>query len=151
MTPFAKTAQCFSTGRIVMGFLLFSLGLFFNPGPGDSVLASEPTPVQSDDPTQTDEAGFNLGTWFASSVWPHISAVDGDRCPSEPTCSSYSMEVFKKHGFFIGWIMTVDRLIHEADEGRSSPLVRRDGEFKIFDPVENNDFWWYGRDGKNRQ
>ena len=93
---------------------------------------------------------INIGAWLASFFSKHISAVDGDRCPSEPTCSSYSAQAFRKHGLFVGWVMTVDRLIHEGDEGRVSPLVRRGDRLKILDPVENNDFWWYSKDEKER-
>ena len=40
--------------------------------------------------------------------------------------------------------MTVDRLIHEGSEERKvSPVVMVDGIKKIYDPVENNDFWWH--------
>lgn len=86
--------------------------------------------------------GIDIGVRLASFFRDYISAVDGDRCPSIPTCSSYSVEAFKKHGFLMGWLMTVDRLIHEADEAAFSLLVRRNGRFSIYDPVENNDFWW---------
>jgi len=96
------------------------------------------------------QSEVNTGVRLASFFRDHISAVDGDRCPSFPSCSSYSVEVFKKHGFFIGWIMTVDRLIHEADEASISPLVRRNGKIKILDPVEDNDFWWFSINGKNK-
>ena len=89
------------------------------------------------------EAEFNLGAWFASFFSEHISPVDGSRCPSEPSCSSYSAHAFKKHGFVIGWLMTVDRLIHESDEDKVSPVVVKNGKGKIMDPLENNDFWWY--------
>lgn len=94
------------------------------------------------------ESEINIGVRLASFFRDHISAVDGDRCPSLPSCSSYSVEAFKKHGFFMGWLMSVDRLIHEADEAAISPLVRRNGQVKIFDPVENNDFWWFSVNGK---
>lgn len=85
----------------------------------------------------------NVGAWLASFFSQHISAVDGDRCPSEPTCSSYSVQAFKKHGLAVGWLMTVDRLIHEGDEWTVSPVKNRNGKGKIIDPIENNDFWWY--------
>jgi putative component of membrane protein insertase Oxa1/YidC/SpoIIIJ protein YidD len=85
----------------------------------------------------------NVGVWLASFFSKHISAVDGDRCPSEPTCSSYSVQAFKKHGLAMGWLMTVDRLIHEGDEWAVSPVEKRGGKGKIIDPVENNDYWWY--------
>jgi uncharacterized protein len=43
----------------------------------------------------------------------------------------------------MGWLMTVDRLIHEGDEWTVSPLKNRGGKGKIIDPIDNNDFWWY--------
>ncbi|MBW2110914.1 MAG: membrane protein insertion efficiency factor YidD [Deltaproteobacteria bacterium] len=95
------------------------------------------------------EPEINIGAWLATFFSRHISAVDGDRCPSAPTCSSYSAQAFRKHGFFVGWVMTVDRLIHEGDEGSVSPLVRRGKQLKILDPVENNDFWWYSKNEKH--
>jgi putative component of membrane protein insertase Oxa1/YidC/SpoIIIJ protein YidD len=85
----------------------------------------------------------NVGAWLASFFSEHVSAVDGDRCPSEPTCSSFSVQAFKKHGLVMGWLMTVDRLIHEGDEWTVSPVNNRNGKGKIIDPIENNDFWWY--------
>jgi Putative membrane protein insertion efficiency factor len=83
------------------------------------------------------------GAWLVSIFRDHVSAVDGDRCPSTPSCSSFSVQAFNKHGFIIGWLMTVDRLIHEGkDETPVSPLVYENGRLRIYDPVENNDFWW---------
>lgn len=93
------------------------------------------------------ESDENVGAWFASLYQNYISRVDSHRCPSIPTCSSYSGMAFRKHGFFIGWLMTVDRLIHEGDEGSFSPRVYHGGRFRTLDPIENNDFWWFGRDG----
>ena len=81
--------------------------------------------------------------WVLSAYQEHISPVDGGHCPSVPTCSSYSIEAFRKHGFFIGWMMTVDRLIHEGkEEAAVSPLLFSEGKWRLYDPVENNDFWW---------
>ena len=95
------------------------------------------------------ESGFNVGLWLISFYRNTISTVDGDRCPSLPSCSSYSAEAFRKHGFFLGWMMTVDRLIHEGkEETKVSPTVLTPGGWKIYDPVENNDFWWYSPDRK---
>ena len=42
--------------------------------------------------------------------------------------------------------MTVDRLIHEGDEGSVSPRVYYKGRLRTLDPVENNDYWWFGED-----
>ena len=75
-------------------------------------------------------------------LWRYISSVDGDRCPMHPTCSAYSLQVIKKHGFFIGFMMTADRLIHEGGEMDYAPLVKVGDRYKFYDPVSNNDFWW---------
>lgn len=72
----------------------------------------------------------------------YISPVDGDRCPSYPTCSQYGQEAVRKHGVLIGLVMTFDRLIHESDEIRTAPLIRVHESYRYYDPVENNDFWW---------
>jgi hypothetical protein len=71
-----------------------------------------------------------------------ISSVDGDRCPSFPSCSQYGQQAIRKHGIFIGWVMTFDRLLHEADEIYMAPRVQVNGGFRAYDPIENNDFWW---------
>ncbi|MBI5968316.1 MAG: membrane protein insertion efficiency factor YidD [Deltaproteobacteria bacterium] len=72
----------------------------------------------------------------------YISPVDGDRCPSYPTCSQYALEVVGKHGFLMGLVMSSDRLIHESDEIQGAPLIFVHGAYRYYDPVENNDFWW---------
>jgi len=72
----------------------------------------------------------------------YISPVDGDRCPCYPTCAQYSAEAIRKHGLWIGLVMTFDRLIHESDEIRQAPLIKIYGSYRYYDPVENNDFWW---------
>ena len=108
--------------------------------------------VTSDTASSEEEPGLNPGLWLLSLYRDHISPVDGDRCPSIPSCSSYAEQAFKKHGLFIGWMMTVDRLIHEGKEETSvSPFVYSEGKVKIFDPVENNDFWWYPQDRKDHE
>jgi hypothetical protein len=96
----------------------------------------------SSPPAET--GGFHPALWLVNLYKEHISPLDGDRCPSFPTCSSYSVQAMEKHGFFLGWMMTVDRLIHEGrEEAKVSPVVYSRGTWRIFDPVRNNDFWWY--------
>lgn len=74
----------------------------------------------------------------------HISPIDGARCPMHPTCSEYARKAIEKHGPVIGWIMACDRLVRcGRDEVRLSRKVRVNGETKVYDPVENNDFWWF--------
>jgi hypothetical protein len=72
----------------------------------------------------------------------YISVVDGDRCPMKPTCSTYALYAIKKHGFFIGAVMTADRLIHESDEIRYAPAIIQGESVSFHDPVSNNDFWF---------
>ncbi len=121
-------------------FIVIFFLVFVN---GNSGRASEDKP-ESELVNNQEKSGFNLGAAFVSIFRDHLSAVDGDRCPSVPTCSSYGVQAFEKHGFFIGWMMTVDRLMHEGKEEQTvSPLIFSDGKWKIYDPVKNNDFWWY--------
>jgi putative component of membrane protein insertase Oxa1/YidC/SpoIIIJ protein YidD len=78
---------------------------------------------------------------FFSNV---ISPVDGDRCPSYPTCAAYSKQAYERHGAVLGTLMTVDRLFHEADESRFSPTVEVNGVRRLYDPVSANEFWKKG-------
>ena len=95
-------------------------------------------------PPPDETGGFNPALWLVNLYREHVSPVDGDRCPSLPTCSSYSFQAIEKHGFFLGWMMSVDRLLHEGqEETKVSPVVYSKGTWRIFDPVRNNDFWWY--------
>ncbi|HID30693.1 MAG TPA: membrane protein insertion efficiency factor YidD [Desulfobacterales bacterium] len=74
----------------------------------------------------------------------YISPIDGKTCPMHPSCSGYSLLCFEEHGSFIGWVMTCDRLIHEADEMRKAPVIYTNGVERFYDPLRNNDFWWHG-------
>ena len=122
-------------------FFIAALFLVFLNSPSGKAFEDEPG---SNAVNNQEKSGFNLGAAFVSIFRDHLSAVDGDRCPSVPTCSEYGVQAFKKHGFFKGWMMTVDRLIHEGEEEKAvSPLVFSDGKWKIYDPLKNNDFWWY--------
>ena len=80
----------------------------------------------------------------------YISPVDGDRCPMYPTCAAYSIQVIKKHGVLIGFMMTADRLIHESNEMDYVPLVKVGDRYRFYDPVSNNDFWWYGKKAQRK-
>jgi hypothetical protein len=74
----------------------------------------------------------------------YISPIDGKNCPMYPSCSSYSLQCLEKHGFFIGWVMTCDRLLRcGRDELRLSPEIVVNDELRCYDPLENNDFWWW--------
>ena len=136
-------------GKVIVFVALLSSIANPNHGLCDENFETGMGEIKTDNRAEKNESDFNIGAWIVSFFSEHISAVDGDRCPSTPTCSSYSAQAFKKHGFFVGWAMTVDRLIHEGDEGDISPLEKGNGRLSIVDPVENNDFWWYSKDGKD--
>lgn len=74
----------------------------------------------------------------------YLSPFDMSDCPSYPRCSEYLKQVINRHGFIKGWILMVDRLFHEgSEELKVSRTIIIDGKIKIFDPPENNDFWWF--------
>lgn len=103
--------------------------------PQDPGLRSETLPISL-------SSGQNAAQGVLRFFQEYISPVDGDRCPCYPTCSQYSVEAIRKHGVWIGMVMTFDRLIHESSEIRQAPLVKVYGSYRYYDPVENNDFWW---------
>jgi putative membrane protein insertion efficiency factor len=71
-----------------------------------------------------------------------ISPADGDRCQMTPSCSAYSREAFQTHGFFLGWIMTCDRLMRcGRDETHLSPGVLAPEGRLTLDPLSRNDSW----------
>jgi len=73
-----------------------------------------------------------------------ISEVDGARSNMYPTGSDYARQVIKKHGVALGIVLTAERLLHEGNEGQVSPRIRKYGIWRIYDPVEANDWWWRG-------
>lgn len=72
-----------------------------------------------------------------------ISPMDGDRCPLYPTCSQFSIQAIRRHGPAVGWVMTADRLMHEADERHLSQQVMVGSRMRAIDTLDDNDFWWY--------
>jgi len=103
-------------------------------------------PNKSVNTPETCRTDFNLKLSLFDAiriVYRSVSAVDGDRCRMSPTCSEYSIQAFKKHGFLIGFFMTFDRLNHENDELFLSPLIKSGSVTRAYDPVSNNDFWWH--------
>ena len=78
---------------------------------------------------------FERGVRFFQAF---ISPIDGDNCGMAPTCSTYSRNAFRKKGAFWGFILTFDRLLHEANENKVSPYILDGNIYRILDPVENN-------------
>ena len=73
-----------------------------------------------------------------------ISPTDGPRSNMYPTGSAYARQVFKKHGALLGIVLTTERLLHEGNEGKVAPRIQKYGVWRVYDPVEANDWWWYG-------
>jgi hypothetical protein len=71
-----------------------------------------------------------------------ISPVDGARSNMYPTGSAYARQAFAKHGALLGLVLTTERLMHEGNEGQVAPRIRKFGIWRVFDPVEANDWWW---------
>lgn len=70
----------------------------------------------------------------------HLSGADGHRCPMTPSCSTYARDAFKRHGSFMGWIMTCDRLLRcGGSELQQSNPVWVNGARRWYDPIENNE------------
>jgi putative membrane protein insertion efficiency factor len=68
-----------------------------------------------------------------------ISPAIGNRCRMRPSCSNYSKEAFQDHGFFLGWIMTCDRLMRcGRDEIDLSAKVWTPGGLLTLDPLSAN-------------
>lgn len=75
-----------------------------------------------------------------------ISPADGDRCPMVPSCSHYAQEAFSRHGWFLGWILTSERLMRcgHDEVHLAEPIWTADG-LRHVDPLAANDFWWTER------
>lgn len=53
----------------------------------------------------------NIPIFFIKIYKKIISPLFPPRCRYYPTCSNYSIEAFKKHGFFKGLILSIWRLL----------------------------------------
>ncbi len=49
--------------------------------------------------------------WLISLYRKFISPLKPPCCRFTPTCSAYALEAFKKRGFFVGFILTVWRIL----------------------------------------
>lgn len=74
----------------------------------------------------------------------HLSAVRRGSCPMYPSCGEYSRQAIARHGFAVGWAMSMDRLMRcGRDEMKYAPRIRINGQWLYYDPVDANDRWWY--------
>ena len=49
--------------------------------------------------------------WLINLYRKYISPIKPPCCRFTPTCSAYAVEAFEKRGFFVGFILTVGRIL----------------------------------------
>jgi hypothetical protein len=42
--------------------------------------------------------------------------------------------------------MTIERLMHEGNAEQVSPHIKKHGLWRVYDPVDANDWWWHNPD-----
>jgi len=118
----------------------------WGPWDRDRAYAVEQEPARQGNPHRNllSTIAASPGILLISFFQTVISPVDGASCDFYPTCSAYAKQALAKHGLFIGLAMASERLcrIH-APEGYEP--VEKCGNYSYYDPVENNDFWFYTR------
>ncbi len=88
------------------------------------------------EPAQAGPAALPV-RWAVDAYRATVSRVDGDRCPSHPTCSAYAREAVSRYGL-LGVVLTAGRLVAEADEAAFAPRVFVGGRWKVYAPVEDD-------------
>lgn len=82
---------------------------------------------------------------FAFSIYSkYITRIDGARCEHRPTCSRYAVEAIKTHGYVLGTLFTIDRLVRGSRSStlRQLPVYKvEDGHHYFHDPLQENDFF----------
>ena len=91
---------------LVICFLVFGIPLLGNPALIDAPTGWSKSKVLHDH----SESSFELPIIFFQKV---LSPQDGPVCRFSPTCSRFGREAIRKHGFWIGILMTSDRLIRD--------------------------------------
>jgi len=72
-----------------------------------------------------------------------ISPIGASSCRMYPSCSAFAHEAFENHGIFLGMMLTSDRLMRDTFfAGTEYPLVRKDGQWLLYDPLKENTKWW---------
>lgn len=134
---------------LVILFTLVVALLWAQTSPADDVLLRGPVKTVRARANVTEPAPGKQGILEEIAAAPvlfyqhFLSRHWGQRCAYYPSCSNYALLAIRKHGAVIGTVITFDRLQHEANEVRTSPLILTGGQIKVYDPLENNDYWWY--------
>jgi hypothetical protein len=134
------------------GALLFALLFWMQTAFADEALLRGPRKVSRAPVTVAGPSAEKEGALEEIAAAPvlfyqrFLGPYWGHRCPSYPSCSNYALLAIRKHGALVGLVMAFDRLQHESNEARYSVLLQSGGEIKVYDPLENNDYWWYTSD-----
>ena len=137
---------------VIFGTILFFILLWTQTSSAENLLLRGPRKAVRSNAEAPEPADGKQGLLEEIAAAPVIfyqrflSPHWGWRCAYYPSCSNYSLLAIRKHGALVGSVMTFDRLQHEADEARYSPLIQTGGQIKVFDPLENNDYWWHMTD-----
>jgi putative membrane protein insertion efficiency factor len=135
---------------LILIFIIFSLPCYAGEEqqfvPWDSTAVSKEGENATVKETDTTFVGYFL-IQAVKFYQNFISPITEARCPMYPSCSVYSIEAIEKHGAIMGFVMTADRLLHEINETDHAPMIKKGGRWKYYDPVSNNDFWWYRESG----
>lgn len=81
-----------------------------------------------------------------AAIWGYqhlISPVDGATCGFHPTCSAYGMQAVHRHGWLLGSVMALERIIRNHRAEGIYPLVRVHGTVRLLDPLDANDRWFF--------
>ena len=70
-----------------------------------------------------------------------ISPLDGNRNDMAPANSLYAIQAFKQCGWFLGLVLTAERLIHEPSEIGQVPHYLENGRRFYQDSLESNTYW----------
>jgi hypothetical protein len=118
----------------------------WGPWDRDRVYALEqkPAPQQSPHRNLLSTIAVAPGILLISFFQTVVSPVDGASCDFYPTCSAYAKQALQKHGLFIGLAMASERLCRIHSPEGYAP-IEKFGTYYYYDPVENNDFWFYER------
>ncbi|MGB3975235.1 MAG: membrane protein insertion efficiency factor YidD [bacterium] len=77
-------------------------------------------------------------TFYSTVLRPVISTG----CYCHPSCSEYMALAIQTHGFPIGLILGLERLLHEYGEYQYGKVVLTPEGWRIYDPVDSNTSWW---------
>ena len=81
--------------------------------------------------------------YLAALAYQHVlTKLDGPRCSHLPTCSRFASQAVARHGA-VGILMGLDRVIqpNESSAIRRLPEVEGWGAVRVFDPLENYEWW----------